>query len=167
MVIHQAALRPTAVQATSAATPQLLPDRSRANEEDDPWMGPTEAAASNFVGLQDSILPAEPSQGPIAPEFQIVTEAVQPQDNEIPLGSWVELWTNDQWVRTQLTWASPHGTLFLFTGVFGATQSMSRRLRDKLLATGKLRMVSGQRFVDGALDAVAQTAMRNSVDSVF
>jgi len=79
----------------------------------------------------------------------------------------VELWNNDQWVRTQLTWASPHGTLFLFTGVFGNTQSMSRRLRDKLLSTGKLRMVSGQRIVDGALDAVAQTAMRNSVDSVF
>jgi dihydroxyacetone kinase DhaKLM complex PTS-EIIA-like component DhaM len=36
-----------------------------------------------------------------------------------------------------------------------------------LLATGKLRMVSGQPIVDGALNAVAQTAMRNSVDSVF
>jgi Protein of unknown function (DUF1631) len=85
----------------------------------------------------------------------------------MPLGSWVELWSNDQWVRTQLTWASPHGTLFLFTGVFGATQSMSRRLRDKMIATGKLRLIANHAFVDGALDAVAQVAMRNSVDTTY
>jgi dihydroxyacetone kinase DhaKLM complex PTS-EIIA-like component DhaM len=44
---------------------------------------------------------------------------------------------------------------------------MTRRSRDKLLASGKLRLVSVQPVVEGALDAVAQTAMRNSVDSVM
>jgi hypothetical protein len=75
--------------------------------------------------------------------------------------------TNGQWQRTQLTWASPHGTLFLFTSVFGTTQSMARRSRDKLLASGRLRLLSGQAVDQEALDAVAQTAMRNSVDSVL
>jgi hypothetical protein len=35
------------------------------------------------------------------------------------------------------------------------------------LASGKLRLISGQPVVDGALDAVAQAALRNSVDSVL
>ena len=40
---------------------------------------------------------------------------------------------------------------------------MTRRLLDKMLLAGSLRLVSGQAVVDGALDAVAQTALRNSV----
>ena len=41
---------------------------------------------------------------------------------------------------------------------------MTRRSRDKLVASGGLRLFSGQTVVDGALDAVAQIAMRNSMD---
>jgi hypothetical protein len=41
---------------------------------------------------------------------------------------------------------------------------MTRRSRDKMLLGGSMRVVSGQPLVDGALDAVAQTAMRNSFD---
>jgi hypothetical protein len=41
---------------------------------------------------------------------------------------------------------------------------MTRRLLDKMLQNGTLRVISGQAVVDGALDAVAQTALRNSVD---
>ena len=74
---------------------------------------------------------------------------------------------NGQWVRTQLTWASPHGTLFLFTSAYGTSQSMTRRSRDKMIAAGNLRLVSGQPVVEGALNAVAQTAMRNSVETTF
>jgi hypothetical protein len=129
-------------------------------------MAPEEAAASNFVELAETVDPL-PSEEPIAPDLQIVFEPEAIADGDLPLGSWVEIWANEQWVRTQLTWASPHGTLYLFTGVFGATQSMTRRSRDKLLATGKLRLISGQPVVEGALDAVAQAAMRNSVDSVM
>ncbi len=39
------------------------------------------------------------------------------------IGAWVELVTNGRIVRTQLTWASPHGTLFLFTAPDASTQS--------------------------------------------
>jgi hypothetical protein len=56
-------------------------------------------------------------------------------------GAWVELASNGHIVRTQLTWCSPHGTLFLFTAPDGSTQSMTRRMRNKLLAEGALRLV--------------------------
>jgi len=170
MLIHQMAFRPSAVEAippVAGASPELTSERVRSLDEGNPWIAPAEAAASNFVDLQEVMPTPTVSHDPIAPDIQFVVEESQQEETDIPLGSWVEFWSNDKWVRLQLTWASPHGTLFLFTGVFGNTQSMSRRLRDKLLATGKLRMVSGQPIVDGALNAVAQTAMRNSVDSVF
>jgi hypothetical protein len=85
--------------------------------------------------------------------------------DELPLGSWIELQSKGQWSRTQLTWSSPHGTLFLFTNSVGATQSMTRRSRDKLVASGQLRLISGQPVVEEALDAVAKVALRNSLDS--
>ena len=84
---------------------------------------------------------------------------------QMALGTWVEIEVQGAWVRSQLTWASPHGTLFLFTSAFGQTQSMSRRSRDKMLADHKMRVISERPVVDGALDAVAKAAMRNSLDS--
>ena len=61
---------------------------------------------------------------------------------EFVVGVWVELITNRRAVRTQLTWASPHGTLFLFTAADGSTQSMTRRMRNKLASDGALRVVA-------------------------
>jgi hypothetical protein len=128
-------------------------------EDGNPWVAPGEANASNFMVFTDSKPPSIPA----------VLEEKEAAVNfdDMPLGSWVEMLVNEQWVRTQLTWASPHGTLFLFTSVFGSSQSMTRRSRDKMLEAGALRAVSGQPVVDGALDAVAQIAMRNSVDSTL
>jgi hypothetical protein len=171
MAIHQQVFRagaaePVAVEASLSKTPEPAPERIRPVVEGNPWMAPEEAAASNFVELQETPDPVL-SDGPIEPESQIVSGSAPMMDGDLPLGSWLEMWANDQWVRTQLTWASPHGTLYLFTGVFGTTQSMTRRSRDKLLSSGKLRLISGQTVVDGALDAVAHVAMRNSVDSVM
>lgn len=153
--------QPEAAQATQS------PANQRANllEDGNPWLAPDEARASNFMDLPD--LPVSPVSVAVA------TNVVTPSDedgavhgDELPLGAWVELLVGDQWVRTQLTWASPHGTLFLFTSVFGATQSMTRRSRDKLVAAGSLRVWSSQPLVEGALDAVAQQALRNSVGNV-
>jgi len=53
-------------------------------------------------------------------------------------GQWIELISNRKPVRTQLTWTSPNGTLFLFTAADGSTQSMTRRMVAKLLAEGLL-----------------------------
>ena len=161
MAIHQKAFH--AAQARPAPEVQTrLPQaaaRPRLVADGNPWLGPQEALASNFMELPESVLPPHASLAP-----DLLSWEVAASDVEMPLGTWVELWLKDQWVRTQLTWASPHGTLYLFTGSFGTTQSISRRMRDKMLAQGKLRLISGRPLDEGALDAVAQAAMRNSLD---
>lgn len=178
MGLHQAVFRAASrpAQAESAPAPQALPvdvSVARAQRADggDPWVAPEEARASNF--MEWSELPALAQQGPptAPPDGQdsgisgpLEDHPAQGSAQELPVGSWVELWVDGKWVRTQLTWASPHGTLFLFTSVLGTTQSMTRRSLDKLVGAGQLRMVSGQTVVDGALDAVAQIALRNSLE---
>ncbi len=175
MGLHQQVFR-SAAKAEPAVPPVDAPlhvHKTRPVEDGDPWVAPEEARESNFIEL-----PEEPEAG--APVAVTDTAAAGAQSAVLmpaagtlasgavlPLGSWVELTTNGEWVRTQLTWASPHGTLFLFTSVYGTTQSMTRRTHDKLVAAGQLRMISGQPVVDGALDAVAQQAMRNSLDSTL
>jgi hypothetical protein len=185
MNLHQQAFRPAA---QVVAPPPALADVPASadallnlRDDDDPWVAPVEAKASGFMEMPpemardfESQRASRPSalqpgvQPGVAPPPPVVEEVVTPPpDAAIPIGAWLELQVNGRWTRTQLTWASPHGTLFLFTSAFGTTQSMTRRLRDKLFAAGSLRLISGQTLVDGALDAVAKTAMRNSVDSVI
>ena len=73
--------------------------------------------------------------------------------------------SNGKVVRTQLTWVSPHNTLFLFTGADGSTQSMTRRMRDKLTAEGLLRVLPRQHVVDSAIDAMASASRRKRSSS--
>jgi hypothetical protein len=61
-----------------------------------------------------------------------------------PLGTWVELRNERQQLRTRLTWVSPQQSLFLFTAADGSTQSMTRRMRDKLVAKGQLSRIEGE-----------------------
>lgn len=178
MGLHQKAFR--ANQKLPASAAEQLPAAEAAADdgvaplplpdEANPWLVPEEAQASNLMDLTDMAEPAaaaidrDTGLGLVSGTAVSGEQADEtPALNELPLGTWVELRVNGQWVRTQLIWASPHGTLFLFTSVFGTTQSMTRRSGEKLVATGNLRMVSGTPMVDGALDAVAQQAMRNSV----
>ena len=69
-----------------------------------------------------------------------------------------------QWLRAQLTWISPHDTLFLFTSEGGRKHSMTARVLQHLLQLNLVKVVSQQGVVDGALDSVARTALRNSLD---
>ncbi len=179
MGIHQLAFRGQ----DAAAKDPAAADRLRAQfvQQGEPWIAPQEARASNFVdlALEISVVPQAVAGAadvtPAAAALPAPVDAVKAAApvnvderasavDELPLGSWIELLVSGQWVRTQLTWASPHGTLFLFTSAFGTTQSMTRRSRDKLLAAGNLRLISDHPVVDSALDAVAQTALRNSLD---
>jgi hypothetical protein len=182
MGLHQRAFRAATKAPQEGVVPeqQALPEvpvvthaeaglGRHALEDGDPWIAPQEAQASNFMDGLD-LAPAQhglPVQADAAPPS--ATTELMPISGEalddLVLGSWVELKTDGQWLRTQLTWSSPHGTLFLFTNGFGATQSMTRRSRDKLVAAGHLRLVSSKAVMEGALNAVAQTAMRNSVDT--
>lgn len=166
MKLHQQAFRPVVVE----EPPKPVGLAASLLQDEDPWLAPAEAKVSGFMALPES------SPGPgdqrvtnsVAPAKILPTGVPMPrvdlpEDADLAVGAWVELWVNEAWVRTQISWASPHGTLFLFTSAYGSTQSMTRRSRDKMWAQGSLRLVSGQPVVDGALDAVMQTAMRNSL----
>ena len=116
--------------------------------------------------------PPLPQEAPMLPDSPVQTQppastesAAAPVDSaSMPLpaeietqfvvGAWIELTTNRRKVRTQLTWASPHHTLFLFTAADGSTQSMTRRMRDKLAVEGTLRVISAQPVVARAIDAL-------------
>ena len=76
----------------------------------------------------------------------------------------VELFTDEKWLRAQLTWISPYNTLYMFTSEGGRTHSMTGPLLQYLLLQELVRIISQQGVLDGALDTVARTAMRNSVD---
>lgn len=142
------------------AVPTPAPHEELAVREDDPWVAPAEAKASNFMEWTELPTPSPAPEPTIAP-------AIQEEIDTWPLGTWVELLVNERWIRTQLTWASQQGSLFLFTSASGTTQSMTRRSRDKLIQSDRLRLATTQTVVDGALDAVASIAMRNSVDTTF
>ena len=81
---------------------------------------------------------------------------------DLAIGCWVELQLKGEWVRAQLTWASPHRTLFMFISGKGLAHSMSRRTMEQLRTRGLMRIVSERHMVDNALDAVAQTALLNA-----
>ncbi|HOE42503.1 MAG TPA: DUF1631 family protein [Rhodoferax sp.] len=156
MKLHQQAFRP----ATKEVPPKAGLAESLLTGED-PWLAPAEAKASGFMAFPDEVRP----------------HAAAPQPNQVDLlepdlvakslkaGAWVELEGKTGWQRLQLSWISPHNTMYLFTSARGKTQSMTQRLLERLLSQGKLRVVSDQAsMLDGALDAVVHTATLNSID---
>lgn len=169
--LHSQGLRPAPRPAplSTTLTREELEAQFGNEAEAGSWLAPLEAQQSGFMQTHQSITPQPLFQAtqPASAfsETQPHAEALAPSLPELGLqpGAWVEMF-DGHWARWQLTWASPHGTLFLFTHASGKTQSMTRRLLEKMLAAGTLRMVSGQALVDGALDAVAQTALQNSLD---
>ena len=80
-------------------------------------------------------------------------------------GAWVDLVADNQWVRAQLTWISPHNTLFMFTSHSGRSHSMTARTLEQLTRQGRFNVISQNGIVNGAFDNVAQTAMRNSMQN--
>ncbi len=153
MSLHQQALRPAAgapaAEGQVAGQPDATGLHGSLTDEADPWVAPLEAKASGFMEMP----------------LDTARDADALAETPLPLGAWVELRVDSQWTRTQLTWASPQGTLFLFTTPSGSTQSMTRRSRNRLFAAGKMRVMAGHPVVDGALDAVAQAALFNSLDN--
>nr|WP_255553587.1 DUF1631 family protein [Caenimonas aquaedulcis] len=129
------------------------------------WLGATEAEHSGFMPTHQSLAPR-----PLFKETQPGFTDTRPRDlptlpsSALQPGTWVEMLMGGGWARFQVTWASPHGTLYMFGNGAGRSHSMTRRLIDRMLQGGTLRMVSGQAVVDRALDAVAQAALRNSLD---
>ena len=126
---------------------------------DEFWMAQDEATDSGFLqGAQERIPEVELDETP-DPAAQEAWSA-----QSLITGSWVDLALGGVWVRAQLTWASPHKTLFMFISSGGMAHSMSRRTMDRLRGLGLIRLVSDGRVIDHALDAVAQAALRNDVE---
>jgi hypothetical protein len=117
---------------------------------DSVWLAPTEALASGFIDLETL---GRTPKAPVSPD------TFQP-------GMWVMLLAEDGWTRTRLVWTSPGTTLLLFSDALGYMQSLTRRACDSMLAEGQMRILSEDPVAD-ALDAVAQSAIRNSVDIRF
>lgn len=131
-------------------------------ETDEPWIAPSEAVESGFMDALADPQPGNASDEALDP----ISTGIAPH-REMAVGTWVNLQVEGKWERTQLSWIGSHGNLFLFTNTYGHTQSMTRRLLDRLVARGTLQIISGQTVVAGALDAVAQTALRNSLDTGY
>jgi Protein of unknown function (DUF1631) len=140
------------------------------------WLGGKEAAGAGYIE-PDSILPIEmleddtPSAGaePVLAASAAPTSAAPAAahaGHAMPLhtGSWVELMLEGKWTRVQLTWASPHRTLFMFTSRGGQAHSMSQRTMERLRTQGQMRVISDGHVVEHALDAVAEMALRNSLE---
>ena len=165
MELHQQAFRPgprlpaqsappvPRDAAPSAPQPPLLAD-------DTPWVAPAEARDSGYMDIAEPA-GAEPVQTQPVPAVTSTAAPLPP----LAIGNWVNLRAAGEWQRTQLSWIGSQGNLFLFTAANGRTQSMTLRLLERLFQQGALQILSDQAVVDGALDAVAQLAMRNSVES--
>lgn len=113
------------------------------------WLGHDEANESGYLAEESTSLP-EGAQRALSV-------------GDLNVGVWVELIVEGAWLRAQLTWTSPHRTLFMFISHGGLAHSMSRRTMDRLLMQGSIRFLSDGHLVDNALDAVARTALQNDM----
>ena len=173
VVTQQKALVPTAAAHAPMTAEEL--ESWFAPESDDvrsPWLAPGEAQESGFMETHQAAVPLplyQTTQPGNAPQLGTDWLDAVPSlgDDGLQPGAWVEMLTDGRWGRLQLTWASPHGTLFMFSDAAGKTHSMTRRLLDQLVASQSLRLVSDHAVVDGALDAVAQAAVSNTPDLRF
>jgi hypothetical protein len=145
------------------------------------WLAPEEARESGFMddmgGEPDvqfsATVPAEfPSTEPMGLIDRGSETEPMPMEHgaaaglaldQLRPGSWVELQVSGQWVRLQLAWVNEQATLCLFSSSNGSNHSMTRRMFDRLVSQGQLRLVSQGGVVERAFDAVAELAMRNSV----
>jgi hypothetical protein len=121
-------------------------------DADQIWMGGQEANEAGYLPEGDVMPGAGGAGAPLSSSWNAA---------DLAIGSWVELQLKGEWVRAQLTWASPHGTLFMFISGKGLAHSMSRRTMEHLRTQGLMRIVSERHMVDNALDAVAQAALLN------
>lgn len=122
-------------------------------DADQIWMAGHEADEAGYLPEGDVMPDAAPAGAPVSGTWNAA---------DLAIGCWVELQLKGEWVRAQLTWASPHGTLFMFISGKGLAHSMSRRTMEQLRTRGMMRIVSERHMVDNALDAVAQAALLNA-----
>ncbi|PKO69229.1 MAG: hypothetical protein CVU22_06050 [Betaproteobacteria bacterium HGW-Betaproteobacteria-16] len=160
MGLHEAAYK------TQRPEIQLEPPISLQVEEDlEPWIHPVEAKDSGFMEdafLESTTQPSFQDTQPMQRDWADIKFEMAEKNQAISVGTWVDVWHEGQPLRAQLTWASPHNTMFLFTAANGRSLSMTRRGLDNLLANNRLRVVANHGVIDEALDEIARQAWINS-----
>jgi hypothetical protein len=185
MKIHQQGLNATAAVSAHGSLANNRDELAKMFEAGDsvhnrPWFAAAEAQQSGFMDIDESEMGEGERDEEIGrPDFEatrpfernesatsfIRREVVADYDPiELRLGDWVELLADTRWLRAQLTWISPQNTLFMFTSEGGRSHSMTSRVLQHLLKLELVKVVSQQGVLDGALNSVARTAIRNSVD---
>ncbi len=119
------------------------------------WMGASEVNKAGYLP-EGALLDAKDER------LQLLSTPGDWHEADLAIGAWVEINLHGNWVRAQMSWASPHRTLFMFISGAGLAHSMSRRTMDRLRKAGLMRVVATHRVMDNALDAVAQVALRNN-----
>ncbi|WP_084181259.1 DUF1631 family protein [Polaromonas glacialis] len=166
MLVHRAALKAVPdLPAQSAEGSHSLGKMFFENSDPVPlWLAPSEVQHSGFMDDPDEPTQPWPAASLLEPEGSGLHARAELKGKiELELGDWVDLLVDMQWLRAELTWVSPLGTLFMFTSQGGRKHSMTSRVLRNLLALDLVKVVSQQGVVEGALDSVARTAMQNSV----
>ena len=158
----QAAFNVEVVEVFDVPPPPELPSNgaTATPRNDAPYVDEQEAQDSGYLD-EDSYLPQDLSQVP-GQQAEDLAEPVGAA--ELRTGTWLDLMVNGAWLRVQLTWASPHATLFMFTALSGSAHSMSRRTLERLRAQGMMKVVAERNVVDDAFDQVATAALKNSLN---
>ncbi|MDM7941427.1 MAG: DUF1631 family protein [Hydrogenophaga sp.] len=167
MGLHEAAYKTQRAEPPPDATPSV-----QFEDDLEPWMQPAEARDTGFMEdmAPESLTDTQPSFVDTQPmqrdwvELKAEMAAQQPV-SQLSVGTWVDMWQDGQAVRCQITWASPHGTLYLFSGANGRSLSMTRRGLDRLIEQDRLRVVADHGVVNQALDEVTRQAWLNSLNA--
>ena len=126
----------------------------RRSREPEPWIRETEARESGFMTDADMLTtPDFADTQPLASDWQEVGPMATAA---LRVGAWIDLQENGQTQRCRLTWASSHGSIFLFTAPQGRSVSLRRCGLDRLQRAGLLRVVAENGVVDDALNSVAR-----------
>lgn len=176
MTLHQAGLRaPTETPSWAPVAAPVAPVTSKrqlldAMFESDgragtasPWLAPAEAQHSGFMEDWEASISGDTEQHPV-PTFPAAAPSLAEAALEWQVGAWVEMLVDTQWLRAQLSWVSPQRTLYMFTSEGGRKHSMTNRVLHHLLTLGFVKVISDQGVLERALNSVARTAMRNSLD---
>ena len=167
MAVHHAALKavpPLPAQSADSSHSPLGRMFAESSELAPLWLAPSEVQNSGFMDDQDELTQPWPAANLLDPQSnETPVESELTGEMELGLGDWVDLLVDMQWLRAELTWVSPHNTLFMFTSQGGRKHSMTSRVLRNLLSMDLVKVVSQQGVVEGALDSVARTAMQNSV----
>ena len=155
MGLHEAAYKAQRVELSEGGSPTA--HRQSGTET---WVQPAEAKDSGFMDDMDmDTQPAFVNTEPMARDPR-ESDGTEPL---LPVGTWVDVAQDGQALRCQLDWASPHGTMFLFSTATGKQLSMTRRTLERQLLQSKVRVVADHGLVDDALNEVARQAWINSV----